>query len=401
MIFKRKFRALILSLALVSVSFADRISTDAISKGGEVTRDRHLKEIGEVLRGGRGGYFGFGMYYTPLVDQLPLQSEYGKHDGFAFRHHISAFGAMEYSKNVFLGALLWLDRAGWDGEDFLLFPEYNDFSLQRSVTTWGVVGTNTKLDLSVAAGMQHQNVEHVGKVYANESDSLAYFWAHARWNRISAQGNFYRTNWRSFRVSMDLESREVFGGVNNWQTYLPNLSFTIFNRDVNPYRLTWEQNIYQQNLYAETTFEFPDAGFHSAALKYYPDASRMMGFELTCVRRNQFNGKKDLLWGGAVDLMFLRLAYNAAYDYDNFFGAKGTFLAEIKFNISSIDGKLFSRGGAKAAPMESNTTTTKNKDKAPEQVSNPILLQPQTSGQKVIEAKGIRYENNAPAKGGK
>lgn len=388
MLFDKKISVLLFTLALATWSFADRITLEALSNGGADTRDRHLNEIGEVMRGGTGGYLGVGVYYTPLDDQLPLESRYGTHDGFAFRQRFAAFGAAEYKKNIVLGALLWFDRSGWDGEDFVFKPQYNDFSLIRSVTTWGAVLTQKKYDVTVAAGMQHQNVEYVGRGYESEKDSLAYIWAHARWNRVSVQGSFNKLDWRSFRLALDLESRPVFGGAKGWQTYLPNVSLGLYNgADEDSLRLTWNQNIYDQRLYGEVTFDMPDGGFHSAALKFYPDPSRMIGFEATCLRRGKYAGSKDLLFGGAVDLLFLRVAYNAAYDYDHYFGAKGTLLVELKFDLSSVDGKLFARGGTAAAPMENHVV--KNKDKA------------QPSEAPTLESKENVHREKSSSKGGK
>ena len=127
----------------------------------------------------------------------------------------------------------------------------------------------------------------------------------------------------------------------------------------------------------------------------------MIGFEATClnrVRMKQLSDdlveeESDLLWGGAIDLLFARFAYNAAYDYENFFGAKGTFLVEFKFNLATIDGWLFNRGAARSAPME--TDVVKQFDKNTKQSE----ITPMGSGSgapKTIEAKGIRYEKAQP-----
>ena len=101
-----------------------------------------------------------------------------------------------------------------------------------------------------------------------------------------------------------------------------------------------------------------------------------------------------MLWGGAIDILILRLAYNSAFDYDNMFGAKGTFIAEIHLNLGSIGGKFFGRGAAKAAPME---TTDRRIDlkkslKALSEQHNLGGTKVDAQGNKVIEAKGIRYE---------
>ena len=380
-------KSVLISLALVGYALADGIKPEALAKDGAVTRDRHLTEIRDIMRGGRGGYIDFGFYYTPTSSQLPLDSKYGEHDGFAFNHHFAGFGAGE-------------DRSGWDGEDFLFFPQYNEFSLQRSVVTWGLTFTDANLDWTIAAGMQHQNLEHRGKIYPHEDDSLAYSWAHLRWSKFSAQANFYRTDWRLFRFSLDLESRAVYGGKKSGLlTYLPNVSLAMYNADdegdIDSMRVTWEQNLYNQQLYAEVAVDLNDTWFHSAALKFYPDPSRMIGFEATClnrVRHKQLSDdlveeESDLLWGGAIDLLFARIAYNAAYDYDNFFGAKGTFLLEFKFNLASIDGWLFNRGAARSAPMETGVVKPFDKNKYSE--ITPLNA---NSAPKTIEAKGIRYE---------
>ncbi|WP_407457624.1 hypothetical protein [Fibrobacter sp.] len=401
-------KSALISLVLVGIAIADGIKPYALANDGAVTRDRHLSEISDIMRGGRGGYIDFGFYYTPSREQLPLESQYGEHDGFAFNHHFAAFGAGEVAKNRHMGALLWFDRSGWDGEDFFLFPQYNDFSLQRSVVTWGLTFTDARMDWTIAAGMQHQNLEHVGKVYPHEDDSLAYSWAHLRFSKASAQANFYRADWRFFRFSLDLESRAIYGGKKSGLlTYLPNVSLAMYNADdesdIDSMRITWEQNLYNQQLYAEVEMDLDDTWFHSAALKFYPDPSRMIGFEATCLRRDKIkaegdvvNVEDDWLWGGAIDLLFVRFAYNAAYDYDNFFGAKGTFIAEIKFNLATVDGWLFNRGAARSAPLETDIIKQQSKGA---QKSEITPLNSDSGTPKTIEAKGIRYER-AGSEGG-
>ena len=200
-------KSVLLSLVLVGFAIADGVKPEALAKDGAVTRDRHLTEIRDIMRGGRGGYIDFGFYYTPTREQLPLESQYGEHKGYAFNHHFAGFGAGEVAKYRHMGALLWFDRSGWDGEDFVLFPNYGDFGIERSVVTWGLTLTDIRMDWTFAAGMQHQNLEHRGKIYPYEDDSLAYSWAHLRFSKLSAQANFFRKDWRLFRFSLDLESR--------------------------------------------------------------------------------------------------------------------------------------------------------------------------------------------------
>lgn len=392
-------RFLLILFALAGFALADGIMAEDLSVGGGVSRDRQLTEIRDIMRGGRGGYIDLGFYYLPMRTQTPLLSEYGKHLGYAFKHHLAGFGSSEVAPKKYLGMLLWFERSGWDGEDFFFFPQYNEFSLVRSVTTWGVSFTDSRTDWTLALGMQHQNVEHVGRGYAHEDDSLLYSWAHLRFGKVSAQANFYRTDWRLFRFSLDLESRSVYGGQESGPlTYLPNISLAMYNADsesdVDSMRVTWEQNLYGQRLYAELKYDLPDAGFHSAALKFYPDPSRMIGFEASCLRRvkkkyvsdDLMEESEDFLWGGAIDVLFARFAYNAAYDYDHLFGTKGTFVAEIKFSLATLEGMLFNRGGTHSAPLETSVVKQMN-------ISSDSKEARKADGAtKTIEAKGIRYE---------
>ena len=398
-------KSFLILLVLVGFAFADGIEPSALAKDGAVTRDRHLTEIRDIMRGGRGGFVDLGFYYLPMRTQTPLQSPYGEHQGYAYNHHFAGYGAGDVARGKQLGALLWFDRSGWDNEDFFLFPKYSDFSIQRSVVTWGFSFTDSNLDWTLAAGMQHQNMEHVGHVYPHEDDSLLYSWAHLRVSKLSAQANFFRTDWRLFRFSLDLESRAVYGGRKSGiLTYLPNVSLTMYNtdseNDVDSMRVIWEQNLYGQQLYAEVAYDLPDAEFHSAALKFYPDPSRMIGFEATCLRRRLYDGSDDLLWGGAVDLLFARIAYNAAYDYENFFGAKGTLLIEFKFNLATIDGLLFNRGGTQSAPLETSIIKELDRSVAPKHSELTPLNEKHGEEPKVLEAKGIRYEKSGTSSNG-
>ena len=257
--------------------------------------------------------------------------------------------------------------------------------------------------------MQHQNLEQASRrFYPVESDSMLFYWGHARYKNVSFQGSFYRNTFQTLRFSLDLESRELYGGVGSgYKTYLPNLSATVYRRknnddDDNFVRLNWEQNLYKQTVYADVAYDFPKGGFHSATLKYYPDPSRLMGFEASCLRRNEIGGSRELLWGGAIDIFVLRLAYNSAFDYDNMFRAKGTFIAEFHIDLGAFEGKFFGRGAAKAAPMETSQKSydlNKFKKLRAEQqkMVNPTV---DAQGNKVIEAKGIRYEKVDATQGG-
>jgi hypothetical protein len=111
------------------------------------------------------------------------------------------------------------------------------------------------------------------------------------------------------------------------------------------------------------------------------------------------HGAKDLLWGGGIELPFVRFAYNSSYDYETFFHAKGTFLVEFQFNLATIDGLLFARGGTRSAPME--TLNIERKKNFESRDSKGLdLMGGAKSEPKTIEAKGIRYEKSG-SEGGK
>ena len=397
-----------IALAVVG-AFADPVDVETIAGSGFWVRDNQLRDVGEMLLYAGGSYFDIGFNYTPFSTQLPLKSEFGEHEGFAFRQHLALMSSYKLENKSLLTAMLWFERFGWDGEDFLFVPHYNDFGLVRSVTTWGLGYTSPSYLFSVAAGMQHQNVEYVGDVFPAENDSLLYSWANLRFAWFSAQASFHRTHLNMLRLSADLEDRAVLGGASSGiRTYLPNFDLTMYKRKLDGFdedfvRLTWEQNLFAQRLYGEVTFDFPDDGFHSAALKYYPDPSRFFGLELTCTRRRAVaDDWDDLMFGWAIELPILRVGYNSAYEYDHLFHAKGTWLVEIHFNLTSIGDMMLAKSGRKAIELE---TTQIKKKNTPNKSAETIPLTQGQSGAsetptKTLTAKGVRYEKKSASEGG-
>lgn len=402
--FSRSLKIALLSIPLaVAPALADAVDVETVASGGFWMRDNQLHDIGDLLLFGTGSFFDIGFNYTPLPTQIPLRSAFGEHEGFATRHHVGFLSSYPVKENRYLNALVWFERSGWDSEDYFFFPQYSDFGLVRSVTTWGLGYTDVKRGYSVAAGMQHQNVEFVGDVFPAENDSLLYSWANLRYGRISAQVQFHRTDFRLLRLSFDLEDRAVFGGASSgiW-TYLPNIDATLYKRrldgsDEDFIRVNWEQNLYGQRLYAEVTYDFPDDGFHSAALKFYPDPSRFFAFEVTCLRRRVMaDNWDDLMLGWAVEMPILRVGYNAANEYDHLFHAKGTWILEFHFNLESLNDMLFAKNGRQAIELETTQIKRKNTPNKPAETTPLTGAAEGSSGtaSKTITAKGIRYEKS-------
>ena len=350
-------------LFLVSLSFAGNVSTAGLSHGGSAVRDLQLREFGTVFRPGVDGYVGLNLYYFPLPSQARLSTDFGKHEGYVLRQNFAGYFAEELGKSGWdLGALWWVERHGWDSEDFLLFPHYSEFSLVRSVQTAGFSLASPGWNIGFAGGVQYTNPEHVGKVYAAESDSL-FEWAMAVMGPVSVQTSFRHSEFRHLRLSLNLESKEILGGKSSGPlTYLPNLDLAFYEgkshvRD--SVRVFWEQNLFRQRLYAELAFLFPDRAIRSFALKYYPDPSKVVSVDLTCFRKD--NGA--LIWGGGLALPFVRIAYNHASEIENVFGLRGTFVLQFHFGIERIFDKFIGWNGAKSSPMITRNVETDDAEK--------------------------------------
>ena len=133
------------------------------------------------------------------------------------------------------------------------------------------------------------------------------------------------------------------------KTYFPNFDISLFNGvERDSIKVSWEQNLYKQMLYSNVSFLLPDRGFYTAALRLYPSPSRLFALEATMFRKEG----GDFIFGGGIEIPFVRLAYNSASDVENFFGSHGTFMVEIRFSISSIRNQFFGLNAAKALFMD-------------------------------------------------
>lgn len=386
-------------LFLVSLSFAGNVSTADVSLGGSAVRDLQLREFGSVFRPGVDGYVGFNLYYFPLPGQSKLSTDFGKHEGYVLRQNFAGYFAEELGKSGWdLGALWWVERHGWDSEDFLLFPHYGEFSLIRSVQTAGFSVASPQKGLGFAGGIQYTNPEHVGKVYEAESDSL-FEWAIAVFGPVSVQTSFHHADFRHVRLSLNLESKEILNGkASGPLTYLPNLDFAFYSGKTHvrdSVRIFWEQNLFAQRLYAELAFYFPDRALRFFALKYYPDPSKVVSVDLTCYRKD--NG--DLLWGGGLSLPFVRVAYNHADEIENVFGLRGTFIVQFHFGIERIFDKFIGLNGAKSSPMITRTLETddelkkQRREEREKEFEASRSKKTSQSAPREITAKGIVREN--------
>ena len=348
---KKKMSILFWTLVFALSAHAGHLTVAGVSDGGGAIRDLQLREFGMVFHPGANGYLGANLFYFPLPSQSRLSTEYGKHEGYVLRENFAGYFAEELGKSGWdLGILWWIERHGWDSEDFAIFPNYGKFSLIRSVQTTGFTIARPKQSFGFAGGIQYSNPEFVGQVYEPETDTL-YEWAAATIGPIAAQTSFHHSSFRHARVSLNLESKKVFGGRESGPlTYLPNIDVAVYRRNhdgKDSLRIFWEQNLIAQRLYAEAAVYFPDPALRFIALKYYPDPSKVVSIDVTCYRKP--DGK--LLWGGGLSMPFVRVAYNHADDIENVFGLRGTFVLQFHFAIEKIRDTFVGLNGSKATPM--------------------------------------------------
>lgn len=76
---------LLVTTAVFSISPLD------IQKASSYSRDQQLREFAKVFQPKTTAYFAIGSYYTPFSTQIPLNSVYGTHHGFAFRDRLAFY----------------------------------------------------------------------------------------------------------------------------------------------------------------------------------------------------------------------------------------------------------------------------------------------------------------------
>ena len=388
-------RAVLCVFLLAFSAYAGNVKTAGVSAGDAATRDLQLREFGMVFHPQTYGYLGANLLYFPLPVQTKLSTEYGKHEGYVLRQNFAAYFADSLGKSPWqLGVLWWFERHGWDSEDFLLFPHYGDFSLIRSVQTAGVTLSRPDLGWGIAGGIQYSNPEFVGRGYEAETDSL-FEWAAFTWSSFSVQTSFHHPRFRHARLSLNLESQQVLGGHSSRPcTYLPNIDIALYDRngDSNDsLRLSWEQNLIAQRLYAEVLVYFPDKALRSVSLKYYPDPSKIVSFDVTCYRKPG----GDLLWGGGITMPFIRVAYNHADDIENVFGLRGTWIVQFHLGIEKILDKFVGLNGSRSTPMMTRSIDTDESLKKQRREEREKTLRSSdglSSRTKEITAKGIVVE---------
>lgn len=328
-----------------------------------------LDELGQAFRPEYTGYMAAGWMFLPLPSQSALRTEWGVHEGFAFRQRLAAWLTNPLEKTPLrLGLAWWVERQGWDSEDFVALPAYGRFGRVQSVQTLGMTVADSARRWGAGAGIQFLNVEYVGQSQLPADDSL-YWWSLAQWGPATVRSLYHGVSWREWHLALDLQGRALRGGASSgWKTYLPDLDAMVSRRvdggkgvfpDDRGYRVAWEQNLYAQKCYGVVSWagtfngERESLGYSGdawGALRFHPDVSHLVTFDVTAT-----SADGGVLWGGGVKLPFIRVAYNHADDYQNFFQARGLWVVEARLAIGSARDAFFELGAPKRAPAEALT----------------------------------------------
>ena len=331
---RRRRKMLLMLLFLPITVFAWNPTPATIEAQIPKTAFEQLSDFQNFARPENAAYLTAGLIYLPLPSQSALKTEYGEHQGFAMRQRL---GMWLVNGRFGLG---WIgERQGWDNEDFLFFPNRGTFSQINQIHTFGLTVQDSSKHLLLGSGAQ----------YLNAAEESWRWWLLGTWRRLSVFSAFHKGDLQVLNVQLNLQTRALLGYRDSWQNYLPDLEYSYFSKDSS--KIFISQNLFKQKLYAEATFSLDE--FSSAAIKFYPDPSRLLlALEATATKRD--NG--DIFFGGGLTLPFLRLAYNSATEYETFFKSSGIFIVELRLSIASSGDSFFEPGATKPAPTQITET---------------------------------------------
>jgi len=293
-------------------------------------------------------YVSAGLIYLPLPSQSALQTEWGFHDGFAFRQRIGLWITENFDSKKperFTFGFAWFgERQGWDNEDFLFYPHRGRFSQINQVHTFGLTAADSAKHLLFGGGGQ----------YINAKDNSLRWWLLGTYDRFSIMPVFHKADLLLLNLQLHLQARALLGHIDSWQNYLPDLDASFYSKD--SLKIFISQNLFKQKFYIESAFWVNPNDFAWAALKFYPDPSRLLlALEATATKKEN----NDIYFGGGITLPFLRVAYNCADDYENFFKSRGIFIVEFRLAIGTSGDSFFALSAPKAAPSEISRTPVK------------------------------------------
>jgi len=300
-----------------------------------------LQDFQGAARPEYNAYISTGIIYLPLPSQSALLTEWGIHEGFAFKQNIGIwltnnFDGKSSSKGLIYGVGWFGERLGWDNEDFLFVPNRGNFSQINQIHTFGLTVADSSNHWLFGGGLQYQNAK----------ENTFRWWLMGTWSRFSILPNFDKNGLNFINAQLNLQARELRGNEDSWQNYLPDLQCSYFSKD--SVKIFISQNIFKQKFYLEGAFWAEPGDFAWAALKFYPDPSRLLlALEATATKEND-----DVYFGGGIILPFLRVAYNSATDYEAFFKNRGVWIIEFRLAIGTSGDAFFALNAPKRAPSE-------------------------------------------------
>ncbi|MCL2101800.1 MAG: hypothetical protein FWH22_08840 [Fibromonadales bacterium] len=348
----RVINKIIYLLLLIANSFAWHPTPQIIEDQVPQTAFRQLMDFQNFARPEYNAYLTAGLVWLPLPSQSSLSTEWGILRGFAFRQYMGMwltnnFDGHEQKRGLSYG-IGWLgERQGWSNEDFLFFPHRGDFSQINQVHTFGLTIADSSKHLLFSGGAQYLNAE----------DETLRWWLLVTWGRFSIMPNFHKGDLQFINTQLHLQARELRGNRDSWQNYLPDLDFSFYAKD--SVKIFVSQNLYKQKYYLESAFWVNPGDLAWVALKFYPDPSRLlMALEATATKKEN----NDIYFGGGITTPFLRVAYNHASDYDNFFKSRGIWIIEICLGIGTSGDSFFALKAPKAAPSKISSTPVKKQN---------------------------------------
>jgi len=304
-----------------------------------------LQDFQGAARPEYNAYISAGIIYLPLPSQSALSTEWGIHNGFAFKQNMGIWLTNNFdgknSKELIYGLGWFGERQGWDSEDFLFLPHRGNFSQINQIHTFGFTIADSSKHLLFGTGVQYLNAEN----------NTLRWWLLGTWSRFSILPNFHKNDLQFINAQLNLQARELRGDENSWQNYLPDLECSYFSKD--SVKMFISQNIFKQKFYLESAFWVNPRDFAWAAFKFYPDPSRLLlALEATATKNENSDKENDIYFGGGITLPFLRVAYNSSNDYETFFKNRGIWIVEIRLAIGTSGDAFFALNAPKSAPSE-------------------------------------------------
>jgi len=332
-------------LIAVQTIFAWNPTPSLIEEQVPQTAFLQLQDFQGAARPEYNAYLSVGIIYLPLPSQSALLTEWGIHDGFAFKQNLGIWLTNNFdgkdSRGLTYGFGWFGERQGWDNEDFLFLPHRGNFSQINQIHSFGFTIADSSKHLLFGSGIQ----------YLNAKNNTFRWWLLGTWSRFSILPNFHKNDLQFINAQLNLQARELRGNENSWQNYLPDLECSYFSKD--SIKMFISQNIFKQKYYLESAFWVNPMNFAWAAFKFYPDPSRLLlALEATATKKENSDKGNDVYFGGGITLPFLRVAYNSSKDYETFFKNRGVWIVEIRLAIGTSGDAFFALNAPKSAPSE-------------------------------------------------